>query len=104
MYARRRSKQQWRELIEEFEGSGLSQQEYTQQKEIRLGTFRSWFYTLRKGDDKPRFIEVVATAATKVVQPPIVTVAIGDAHIDFGAYPSADYLAQLLRNLGGTTT
>ncbi len=51
MVARRRAKksaQQWSEIIEEFEFSGLSESEFCENLDLSPATFRKWRYRMSK--------------------------------------------------------
>ena len=58
MNSPRRSKDQWRTIIAEFEGGKLNQQDFAQARGVKLGTFCSRLYEFRKGVKSPRFVEV----------------------------------------------
>lgn len=94
----------WQQLVERFESSGLTQQEFADNKGIKVGTFRSWLYRLRREDivTAPlEFVEVetrqkIATsrggAACRVVS--------GDAAIELAELPPTEWLAELVGALG----
>jgi hypothetical protein len=44
----RRTREIWRNLISEFERSGKTQEEYAAEREIPVGTLRSWIYYFRR--------------------------------------------------------
>jgi len=62
----RRNKEQWQELIEEQQSSGLSQKDFCQQKGLSKGTFVNWKRKL-KGEKRegisstPPWIELPPT-------------------------------------------
>jgi hypothetical protein len=44
----RRSRDQWAEIVEEFESSGQSHESFCAQQRLNVGSFRGWLYRLRK--------------------------------------------------------
>lgn len=44
----RRTREIWKNLIEQQERSGLSQEEYAAKRGIPVGTLRSWIYRLKR--------------------------------------------------------
>lgn len=101
MSTARRSKQQWRELVAEFEASGLGQQAFAQRKRVKLGTFRSWLYRLRKERASPRFVEVVPGPRVAASSRASVAIVIGRARVEFTEQPSVDYLVEFVRGVDG---
>lgn len=53
----------WRQHIEGWRQSGLSQQDYCQSNDIALATFGYWRRKLKKSEaDKPRFYPLIVSA------------------------------------------
>jgi hypothetical protein len=46
--ASRRTREIWRKLIGQFERSGKTQEEFAGEREIPVGTLRSWIYKLKR--------------------------------------------------------
>jgi hypothetical protein len=44
----RRTREIWKNLIEQYERSGLGQEEYAAKRGIPVGTLRSWIYRLKR--------------------------------------------------------
>lgn len=61
----RRTREQWRELVEKFEGTGLAHQAFAERYGVEVGTFRSWLYRFRRerGVESFGFAEVVLAEA-----------------------------------------
>ena len=114
----RRSKQQWTKLIQAFEGSGLSHEQFAESVGVSVWTFRGWLYKLRKEGveldphDSPsfRFVEVM-TAGLKEEEPSVapradlpspssgLTLSIEEATMHFDEVPSPTWVAELLVHL-----
>ena len=101
MGTQRRSRQQWRDLVAEFEASGLTQQAFARRRQVKLGTFRSWLYTLRKEQSSPRFVEVVPSPRVDALSRASVVLVAGRARVEFAEHPPVDYLAELVRGVDG---
>jgi hypothetical protein len=43
----RRSREQWAQIVEEFERSGQSHEAFCVQRRLNVGSFRGWLYRLR---------------------------------------------------------
>ena len=52
----RRSAEQWREIVSQFETSGLSQTEFCKQQNLRLSSFSNWYPKFKS--PKPDFISL----------------------------------------------
>ena len=89
--------------MREFEASSVGQVEFAERHGLKVGTFRSWLYRLRReGRDGGRarapgaFVEVVPSASSEAC----CTVRVGTAELRFSRTPSALYLAELLARVG----
>lgn len=97
---RRRTREQWRALVEEFEGSGLTQAEFARSCGLKLGTFRSWLYRFRRraGSPEARLAEVMVAdhdtdAGSYRLELP------GDVVVVLGSAPEPRWLAALVAEL-----
>jgi hypothetical protein len=45
----RRSREQWAQIVEQFESSGESQEAFCTRQRLNLWSFRGWLYGLRNG-------------------------------------------------------
>jgi hypothetical protein len=45
----RRSREQWAQIVEQFERSGQSHDAFCAQQRLNVGSFRGWLYRLRSG-------------------------------------------------------
>ena len=105
MYSRRRGEDEWREIVAEFDASGLTQEVFARKRRLNVGTFRSWIYRIRGALNKPRFVEVVkATTSVEDTLAPKTTLLVGDARVEFGERPEAEYVVALLRGLAEVTS
>lgn len=62
----RRTREQWRELVEEFEGTDLTHREFAETYGVGVGAFRSWLYRFRRergGGGVIGFAEVMVAEA-----------------------------------------
>lgn len=59
----RRSREQWSEIVEEFEGSGLSHAAFCARERLNVGSFRGWLYRLRRSSERGK----VARSATRLL-------------------------------------
>jgi hypothetical protein len=97
--ALKRTDEQWLALLREYQASGLSQQQFCQQRGIPHSTFSGNKIRLQKRNipPKPRFISITPPP---LAEPSItMTLTVGLAHLDFSSLPPPDYVAQLLRAL-----
>ena len=105
---RRPGPAEWKELISEFETSGLTQKEFAAQKEVSLSTMQYWLYKRSKSDSKfdvnspAQFlpVEVVASAAPLARQGLIEVALRSGLTVRFEAGVDTRYLAELLAALG----
>lgn len=61
---------------------------------------QGWIYKIRREPGSPRFVEVTGWDEGAGLTPKAV-VTIGEARIEFGERPPAEYLAALVRAVGG---
>ncbi|MEE9385569.1 MAG: hypothetical protein V3V08_19340 [Nannocystaceae bacterium] len=100
MNSPRRSKDQWRTIIEEFEAGKLNQEEFARARGVKLGTFRSRLYEFRKAAKSPRFVEVERpTSLRTATHRPPVTVTVGNTRIEFSERPSPEFFIELIEGL-----
>ena len=96
---RRRTAQERREIVQEFRGSGLTQEAFARRRRISVGTLRSWIYRDEEVDEgrEDRFVEISAPA---VSTGPEVIVRVGEKVVlELGELPAPEYLAELSRAL-----
>ena len=62
---RQRTREQWRELVDEFEGTDLTHREFAEAYGVGIGAFRSWLYRFRRerGGGVIGFAEVMVAEA-----------------------------------------
>ena len=94
---KRKSAEERKQLLREFEGSGKSQQEFCDDRGIKLTTFKSWHYE-KKAAAEPGFAEVAVgmpnAGAVEVIFPSRVCVRTRGAR-------SREELLGLVRGLAG---
>jgi len=104
MYSRRRTEDEWRELVANFDASGLTQEVFARKKGLKVGTFRSWVYKIRRASKEPRFVELVkSTASAEEKHASRTTLLVGDVRVEFSERPEAEYVLALLRGLDEVT-
>jgi hypothetical protein len=97
--AARRTREQWRRLVAQFEKSGMTHAAFARSKAVNLASLRAWIYKLRREARSPRFVEVAPRRRSAALTPKAVVV-VGDARFEFDERPPAEYLAALLRVVG----
>ena len=60
----RRAREIWVQLVRQFEASGLTQEQYAEQRGIPVTTLRSWIYKLRRAADEDAQILPVRVIAS----------------------------------------
>jgi hypothetical protein len=102
----RRSREQWAEIVGEFEHSGLSHEAFCAQQRLNMGSFRGWLYRLRNGSERGK----VARSATRLlpvrVGPPgatgdedLIEVAVGGIIVRVRSVVGPAYVAELVARL-----
>jgi hypothetical protein len=106
--------EEWKQLIAEFETSGLSHKDFVAKQDVSLGTFQFWLYRTRRkprtrssdsdSNSTPRFLPVEVVAS-----PAVTRAGAGDAVelglrsgtvVRFPVGTDVRYLAELLSALG----
>jgi hypothetical protein len=59
----RRSREQWAQIVEQFEHSGKSHEAFCAQQRLNVGSFRGWLYRLRNNAGQGK----VARSATRLL-------------------------------------
>ena len=70
----RRSREQWAQIVEQFERSGQSHDAFCAQQRLNVGSFRGWLYRLRSGAAQGK----VARSATRLLPVRVSPSASGD--------------------------
>ena len=110
MARQRRSRKEWQRLIEEFEGCGLTQQQFATKRGLNAKTLENWAYRLRREAREAvapvQFlpVSVRATApraavasSTAAHEGGIIEVVVGqDVRVRFAPGVDCDYLGRLL--------
>jgi len=95
----------WLQIIQQFETSGLTQEQYAEKRGIPVGTLRSWIYKVRRQrheEDTPLLpVRVVASTAPLARQggdeAGIIEVAVGsDVRLRFPLHAPASTIAQVV--------
>jgi hypothetical protein len=104
MYSRRRTEDEWREVVADFDASGLTQELFARKKGLKVGTFRSWVYKIRGASKEPRFVELVkSTPGGETEHVSRTTLLVGEVRVEFAERPEVEYVVALLRGLGEAT-
>ena len=98
----RRGRDHWAGVVNEFEGSGLTQREFCEKRGLKFTAFRNWLYRLRsKGEVRPGrkrrgggFVQIVAAAPKPNV---MCKLQLGRTELFFSELPPTEYLGALLR-------
>ena len=102
----RRRRDEWTQIVEEFERSGLSHEAFCAQQRLNVGSFRGWLYRLRNDSARGK----VARSATRLlpvrVGPPcasgdedLVEVATGGVVVRVRSSVGPAYVAELVSRL-----
>ena len=102
----RRSREQWAQIVEQFEGSGQSQEAFCSQHRLNIWSLRGWLYGLRKDVRRGK----VARSATRLLpvrvapagapdEETVIELAVGDAILRVRGGLGPAYLAELVAAL-----
>jgi hypothetical protein len=102
----RRSRDQWAQIVEEFERSGLSHEAFCAEQRLNVGSFRSWLYRLRNDSARgkvarsaTRLLPVRVGAAGAGGDEDLVEVAIGGILVRVRSGVGPAYVAELVSRL-----
>jgi hypothetical protein len=98
----RRGRDHWAGVVNEFEGSGLTQREFCEKRGLKFTAFRNWVYRLRstgqvQSGRKTRgggFVQIVAAAPKPSA---MCKLQFGRTELFFSELPPTGYLGDLLR-------
>jgi hypothetical protein len=99
----RRSREQWVQIVEQFERSGQSHDAFCVQQRLNVGSFRSWLYRVRNGVREGK----VARSATRLLpvrvmpaggadEETVIELAVGDAIVRVRGGFGPAYVAELV--------
>jgi hypothetical protein len=99
----RRSREQWVQIVEQFESSGQPHEAYCAQHRLNVGSFRGWLYRLRGGSERgkvarsaTRLLPVRVTPAGAVDDETVIELAVGDAILRVRGGFGPAYVAELV--------
>ena len=98
-----RGQEFWEQVVAEFKSSGLTQEVFANQKELKLSTFRRWYYLLRAPQPQEKTTQFVElTSATVVSGSSCKTTLhlLNGVSMEFNQPPSPSYLAEVLQAVG----
>jgi hypothetical protein len=97
-------KQEWFRVAEAFEASGLTQQEFAQQRGLRLSTLQSWVYRRRRQlaakTEPVRLLPVEVAGTPRPSTARLEVVLAGGARLRFSMGTDVDYVARLVAAMG----
>jgi hypothetical protein len=104
----RRSREQWAQIVEQFERSGQSHEAFCAQQRVNVGSFRGWLYRLRSDSGRGK----VARSATRLLpvrvgavggaeEETVLEVVVGDAVLRVRGMFGPAYVAELVTLLRG---
>jgi hypothetical protein len=99
----RRSREQWAQIVGQFERSGQSHEAFCLQQRLNVGSFRAWLYRLRSGSGQGK----VARSATRLLpvrvapagasdEETVIELAVGDALLRIRGGFGPAYVAELV--------
>jgi len=95
--AKRRSNDEGKALVEQFQASGLSRTQFAAREGISPQTLQRWIQKVQGGETQSvetRFVEVVESQSSGVV------IRVGEVEVRINGLPSPDYLARVVQGLG----
>lgn len=99
----RRSREQWVEVVEQFERSGQSHEAFCAQHRLNVGSFRNWLYRLRSGSARgkvarsaTRLLPVRVAPAGAADEETVIELAVGDAMLRVRGRFGPAYVAELV--------
>ena len=95
--AKRRSNDEGKALVEQFQASGLSRTQFAAREGISPQTLQRWVQKVQAGETQSvetRFVEVVESQSNGLL------LRVGDVEIRFNGLPAPEYLAQVVQRLG----
>ncbi|WP_237080721.1 IS66 family insertion sequence element accessory protein TnpA [Myxococcus xanthus] len=96
--------QEWFRVAEAFEASGLTQQEFSQHRGLRLSTLQSWVYRRRRQlarkPEPVRLLPVEVAGTPQLSATPLEVVLASGARLRFASGTDVDYVARLVVALG----
>ena len=97
----RRTREDWKRVIAELRGSGMSSKEFAKRRRLNLSTLRWWASELRDeaSTEIVKFVPVEAEVASVVVRG-VVEAQVGAVTLRFESGADLDYIAGLLGRLG----
>jgi len=100
---RRRSREQWAGIIEQFEHSGESAEHFCARRRLKAATLRWWRSRLRAGEGRERApVGLVAVDVANVDRPaPLMAVrlTVADVSLEFAVGADVTYVAGLVAEL-----
>jgi len=99
----RRSREQWAQIVEQFEGGGQSQEAFCTQHRLNIWSFRGWLYGLRHGTRRgkvarsaTRLLPVRVEAAGALDAETVLELAVGDTMLRVRGGLGPAYVAELV--------
>lgn len=95
--AKRRSNDEGKALVEQFQASGLSRTQFAAREGISPQTLQRWIQKVQGGETESvdtRFVEVVESQSSGVM------IRVGEVEVRISGLPSPDYLARVVQGLG----
>ncbi|WP_342373840.1 IS66 family insertion sequence element accessory protein TnpB [Myxococcus stipitatus] len=96
--------EEWFQVAEAFEASGLTQKEFSAQRGLRLSTLQSWVYRRRRQRSRKapavRLLPVEVASTTQASAAMLEIVLPGGARVRFAPGTDVGYVARLLTALG----
>ena len=104
MPQRRRSREYWEQLVDEFEGGDESAPVFARRHRVHVATFRSWLYRVRREREQAPHTPETAFIEVVPLEPPHRTHGIrldlpGRFELHLDELPPPSYLAELCREL-----
>ncbi|NOJ79202.1 IS66 family insertion sequence element accessory protein TnpA [Myxococcus xanthus] len=97
-------KQEWFQVAESFEASGLTQVEFARQRGVRLSTVQSWVYRRRRHlaakAEAVRLLPVQVMPPVEASTTFVEVIAEGGARLRFAVGTDVGYVARLVAALG----
>jgi len=102
----RRSREEWVQIVEQFERSSQSHETFCMQHRLNVGSFRGWLYRLRSVAERgkvarraTRLLPVRVAAPDAVDDETVLELAVGDAMLRVRGGLGPAYVAELVKLL-----
>jgi hypothetical protein len=99
----KRTREIWRNLIGQYERSGKSQEEFAAERQVPVGTLRSWIYRLKREKEEEAAsilpVRVISSRSPSASRPEDESAAIEVMLVRFAGGASTELIAEVVTRL-----